>query len=194
MKYRSRRLKLESLETRLLLAGDVQAAYEGDPAATNSEEVLLCYPGVLAVAVHRLAHRLHALGVPLLPRMMNEWAHRETGVDIHPGARIGPSFFIDHGSGVVIAETTEIGARVFIGSDTMLLLARRWAEAFMSLNPGIVVHVEGGGTGAGVVALVDSRADLAIGSRPLLPSEVQRLNERHASLGVSFRCARDAEP
>jgi phosphate transport system substrate-binding protein len=78
-----------------------------------------------------------------------------------------------------------------IGSDTMLLLARRWAEAFMSLNPGIVVHVEGGGTGAGVVALVDSRADLAIGSRPLLPSEVQRLNERHASLGVSFRCARD---
>jgi len=77
------------------------------------------------------------------------------------------------------------------GSDTMLTLARRWAEAFMGENPGIIVHVEGGGTGAGVVALVDSRADLATGSRPLLPSEVQRLNERHASLGVSFRCARD---
>lgn len=77
------------------------------------------------------------------------------------------------------------------GSDTMLTLARRWAEAFMHLNPGIVVHVEGGGTGAGVVALVDGRADLATGSRPLLPSEVQRLNEKHASLGVSFRCARD---
>jgi len=77
------------------------------------------------------------------------------------------------------------------GSDTMLVLARRWAEAFMSQNPSIVVHVGGGGTGAGVVALVDSRADLATGSRPLLPSEVQRLNERHASLGVSFRCARD---
>ena len=77
------------------------------------------------------------------------------------------------------------------GSDTMLVLARRWAEAFMSRNPGIVVHVEGGGTGAGVVALADGRADLATGSRPLLPSEVQRLNERHASLGVSFRCARD---
>lgn len=78
-----------------------------------------------------------------------------------------------------------------IGSDTMFLLAQRWAEAFMSRNPGIVVHVEGGGTGAGVVALVDNRADLATGSRPLLPTEVQRLNETHASLGVSFRCARD---
>ncbi len=77
------------------------------------------------------------------------------------------------------------------GSDTMLILAQRWARAFMTQNPGIVVHVEGGGTGAGVVALVDGRADLATGSRPLLPTEVQRLNERHASLGVSFRCARD---
>jgi len=77
------------------------------------------------------------------------------------------------------------------GSDTMLILAQRWAEAFMTQNPGIVVRVEGGGTGAGVVALVDNRADLATGSRPLLPAEAQRLNERHASLGVSFRCARD---
>jgi phosphate transport system substrate-binding protein len=77
------------------------------------------------------------------------------------------------------------------GSDTMLILARRWAEAFMSQNPGIVVHVQGGGTGAGVVALVDGRADLATGSRPLLPSEAQRLNDKHASLGVSYRCARD---
>jgi phosphate transport system substrate-binding protein len=73
----------------------------------------------------------------------------------------------------------------------MLILAQRWAEVFMGRNPGIVVHVEGGGTGAGVVALVDGRADLATGSRPLLPNEAQRLNERHASLGVSFRCARD---
>ncbi len=97
---------------RELLAGDVKAAFEGDPAATNTEEVILCYPGVLAVAVHRLAHPLHRLGVPLLPRMMNESAHRQTGVDIHPGARIGPGFFIDHGTGVVIGETTEIGSRV----------------------------------------------------------------------------------
>ncbi|HPF71229.1 MAG TPA: serine acetyltransferase [Candidatus Krumholzibacteria bacterium] len=101
-------------EVRGLLAGDVQAAYEGDPAATNTEEVILCYPGVLAVAVHRLAHPLQRLGVPLLPRMMSEWAHRQTGVDIHPGASIGPRFFIDHGTGVVIGETTDIGAGVKI--------------------------------------------------------------------------------
>lgn len=99
-------------EVRVLLAADVRAAYEGDPAATNTEEILLCYPGVLAVAVHRLAHPLHRLGVPLLPRMMSEWAHRETGVDIHPGATIGPAFFIDHGTGVVVGETTVIGSRV----------------------------------------------------------------------------------
>lgn len=99
-------------EVRVLLAGDVQAAYEGDPAATNTEEIILCYPGVLAVAVHRLAHPLYRLGVPLLPRMMSEWAHSGTGVDIHPGARIGPMFFIDHGTGVVVGETTVIGRRV----------------------------------------------------------------------------------
>lgn len=99
-------------EIRALVAGDVQAAFEGDPAATNTEEVILCYPGVLAVTVHRLAHPLYRLGVPLLPRMMNEWAHRNTGLDIHPGARIGPGFFVDHGTGVVIGETTDIGSGV----------------------------------------------------------------------------------
>jgi serine O-acetyltransferase len=96
------------------LALDVAAAYEGDPAASNVEEVILCYPGVLAITVHRLAHPLHRAGVPLLPRIMSEWAHRHSGVDIHPGADIGPFFFIDHGTGVVIGETTSIGARVKI--------------------------------------------------------------------------------
>jgi serine O-acetyltransferase len=96
------------------LARDVQAAFEGDPAATNVEEVILCYPGVAAITVHRLAHPLYRFGVPLLPRIMSEWAHRETGVDIHPGAEIGSHFFIDHGSGVVIGETTRIGDRVKI--------------------------------------------------------------------------------
>ncbi|RKZ18245.1 serine acetyltransferase [bacterium] len=99
---------------RHLLAGDIRAAYEGDPAAANEEEVILCYPGVLAVTVHRLAHELYRLGVPLLPRMMSEWAHHASGVDIHPGAVIGAAFFIDHGTGVVIGETTEIGDRVKI--------------------------------------------------------------------------------
>ena len=95
-----------------LVKGDVQAAYEGDPAASSRDEVILCYPGLLAVTVHRLAHPLYRLGVPFLPRIMNEWAHGRTGTDIHPGARIGPAFFIDHATGVVIGETTEIGARV----------------------------------------------------------------------------------
>ncbi len=97
-----------------LLDTDVQAAFEGDPAATNNEEIILCYPGITAILVHRLAHPLYELGVPLLPRIMNEWAHHQSGVDIHPGARIGPYFFIDHGTGVVIGETTEIGEKVKI--------------------------------------------------------------------------------
>jgi len=99
---------------RALLDTDVQAAYEGDPAATTTEEIILCYPGVTAILVHRLAHPLQVLGVPLLPRIMSEWAHQRSGVDIHPGARIGPHFFIDHGTGVVIGETTEIGSHVKI--------------------------------------------------------------------------------
>ena len=112
----ARRLTLDYLDglpaIRGLAERDVQAAFEGDPAASSWEEVILCYPGLYAVTVHRLAHPLHGLGVPLLPRMMSEWAHRQTGIDIHPGAAIGPAFFIDHGTGVVIGETTRIGAGV----------------------------------------------------------------------------------
>jgi serine O-acetyltransferase len=95
-----------------LIAADVEAAYEGDPAATCLEEVVLAYPGVKAVFTYRIAHLLHDLGVPLIPRIMTEFAHNETGVDIHPGATIGREFFIDHGTGVVIGETTVIGDRV----------------------------------------------------------------------------------
>lgn len=99
---------------RELLDKDVAAAFEGDPAAANTEEIILCYPGVQAIAVHRLAHPLYKMGVPLLPRIMSEWAHQKTGVDIHPGATIGPWFFIDHGTGVVIGETCVIGNHVKI--------------------------------------------------------------------------------
>lgn len=91
---------------------DVEATYEGDPAARDRAEIVSTYPGFYATLVYRLAHRLHLLAVPLLPRMMTEMAHSETGIDIHPGARIGAFFFIDHGTGVVIGETTEIGDRV----------------------------------------------------------------------------------
>jgi serine O-acetyltransferase len=91
---------------------DVQAAHDGDPAASSLDEVILAYPGMLAVTVHRVAHELHVMGVPLMPRIMSEWAHSRSGCDIHPGARIGASFFIDHSTGVVVGETTSIGSNV----------------------------------------------------------------------------------
>ncbi len=94
---------------RELLVEDVQAAYNGDPAAHTYAEIMLSYPGLQAITVQRVAHVLYDLDVPLIPRMMSEWAHTTTGIDIHPGARIGRSFFIDHGTGVVIGETCEIG-------------------------------------------------------------------------------------
>jgi serine O-acetyltransferase len=101
---------LEQLpDLRKVLAMDVKAAYDGDPACKSLDEVIFCYPGLEAVSVYRLAHLLHKLDVPLIPRMMTEWAHARTGIDIHPGAVIGRYFFIDHGTGVVIGETTEIG-------------------------------------------------------------------------------------
>jgi len=96
-------------EVRRLLSLDVQAAYDGDPAAEHTDETIFCYPGVFAIMVHRLAHELYEMEVPLLPRIMSEYAHSTTGIDIHPGAKIGESFFIDHGTGVVIGETTTIG-------------------------------------------------------------------------------------
>ncbi len=97
---------------RELLDTDVDAAFLGDPAARSVDEVLICYPSMLAIIHHRLAHRLYELGVPLVARIISEIAHGKTGIDIHPGARIGPSFFIDHGTGVVIGETAIVGARV----------------------------------------------------------------------------------
>jgi serine O-acetyltransferase len=97
---------------RALLDTDIRAAYAGDPAARSVDEVVFCYPGVAAVIRHRLAHRLHLLGAPMLARIVAELSHAQTGIDIHPGAEIGESFFIDHGTGVVIGETTRIGKRV----------------------------------------------------------------------------------
>ncbi len=97
---------------REMLALDVQAAYDGDPAATGLDEIIFCYPGLEAITIQRLAHEMWRLGVPTIPRMMTEAAHGATGIDIHPGANIGPSFFIDHGTGVVIGETCDIAANV----------------------------------------------------------------------------------
>ena len=99
-------------ELRSILATDVMAAYDGDPAAAGTDEIIFSYPGIFAIFVYRLAHILYSLDIPLMPRMMGEYAHSITGIDIHPGARIGESFFIDHGTGVVIGQTAEIGNRV----------------------------------------------------------------------------------
>jgi len=96
---------------RRLLQTDVEAAYSGDPAAQSFEEIILSYPCILAISIQRIANRLYKMEIPLLPRMLTEFAHRKTGIDIHPGATIGSHFFIDHGSGVVIGETAIIGSQ-----------------------------------------------------------------------------------
>ena len=101
-------------EIRDLLALDIEAAYEGDPAATSLEEIIVAYPGLQAIAVQRMAHVLYVDEVPLVPRVMTEFAHSRTGIDIHPGAKIGRRFFIDHGTGVVVGETSSIGGNVKI--------------------------------------------------------------------------------
>ncbi|MFP4347520.1 MAG: serine O-acetyltransferase EpsC [Desulfococcaceae bacterium] len=115
---RGNELTLELLQTipaiQRVLAKDVAAFYDGDPAAKNFDEIIFSYPGIFAIAVYRVAHRLLELGVPFLPRIMTEYAHNITGIDIHPGAQIAERFVIDHGTGVVIGETTEIGKNVRI--------------------------------------------------------------------------------
>jgi serine O-acetyltransferase len=104
----------ELVDLRVILASDVEAAFRGDPACASTDEVMVAYPGIEAIAVQRMAHLLYQQGVPLIPRIMTEWAHSRTGIDIHPGAKIGSHFFIDHGTGVVIGETSEIGNHVRI--------------------------------------------------------------------------------
>ncbi len=125
---------------RRLLDGDVLAAYQGDPAARSVDEVLLCYPGVLAMVHHRLAHRLYRLGLPLLARIVAELAHSETGIDIHPGASIDAGFFIDHGTGVVIGETAVIGKRVRIYQAVTLGAKRFPTDPEGKLQKGLPRH------------------------------------------------------
>jgi serine O-acetyltransferase len=108
----TRRFLRKLPELRALLATDVEAAYDGDPAATGTDEVIFCYPGLYAITAYRIAHGLLGEGASIIPRMITEHAHEKTGIDIHPGARIGGSFFIDHGTGIVVGETTRIGERV----------------------------------------------------------------------------------
>ncbi|MBV6289470.1 serine O-acetyltransferase EpsC [Pseudomonas aegrilactucae] len=158
LRYAARQGKAESLEIdaqalrliqdfgaalpglRTVLDSDVLAAYHGDPAARSVDEVLLCYPGVLAVIHHRLAHHLYRAGLPLLARISSELAHSATGIDIHPGAQIGASFFIDHGTGVVIGETAIIGERVRIYQAVTLGAKRFPADESGQLQKGQARH------------------------------------------------------
>lgn len=156
----ARELAAELDEVKALLETDIQAAFEGDPAATCREEVMLAYPTFEAVSIYRLANRLYRRRVPIIPRMMTEYAHRLTGIDIHPGAEIGPYFFIDHGTGVVIGETTTIGdhvklyqgvtlgAKSFAVNDDGTLV--KGVKRHPDLGSGVVVYagatILGGGT------------------------------------------------
>ena len=127
-------------ELRSILDADVEAAYLGDPAAASVDEVLLCYPGILAVIYYRIAHALYRLGAPLIARMISEIAHSKTAIDIHPGAQIGAGFFIDHGTGVVIGETTIIGQRVRLYQAVTLGAKRFTQDANGMLEKGNCRH------------------------------------------------------
>lgn len=156
-------------KVREILATDVQAGYEGDPAAFNTDEVILSYPGLYAIFTNRVAHELHLLKVPLIPRMMTEYAHSLTGIDIHPGATIGKYFFIDHGTGVVIGETTRIGDKVKLYQGVTLgaLSTRggqslRGAKRHPTLEDSVTVYsgasILGGDTVIGTGAVIGSNA------------------------------------
>ena len=156
-------------ELRAILATDVQAAYDGDPAAFNTDEVIFSYPGVFAITVNRIAHELHILGVPLIPRIMTEHAHSLTGIDIHPGATIGSYFFIDHGTGVVVGETTQIGtgAKIYQGVTLGALSTRggqnlRSTKRHPTLEDNVTVYsgasILGGDTVIGEGAIIGSNA------------------------------------
>ena len=127
-------------DVRADVVSDLQAAYQGDPAATSVSEILLCYPGIQAVICHRLAHRLYGLGAQFLARLLSDIAHARTGIDIHPGARIGRSFFIDHGTGVVIGQTAVIGERVRLYQQVTLGAKRFEVDDDGSLVKGLDRH------------------------------------------------------
>jgi serine O-acetyltransferase len=161
-------------QIRRILATDAQAAYDGDPAASGIDEVVFCYPGFEAVTVLRMAHQLHQQKVPIIPRIMTEWAHSRTGIDINPGARIGPYFFIDHGTGVVIGETCDIAAHVTIYQGVTLGALSfdkdddgnlvRGTKRHPTLEEGVVVYanatVLGGNTIVGANSVVGASVSL----------------------------------
>jgi serine O-acetyltransferase len=188
-------------ELRRIIAEDVQAAYDGDPAAKSLDEIVFCYPGVAAVSVYRMARELHRLGVPLIPRMMTEYAHSKTGIDIHPGATIGRRFFIDHGTGVVIGETTRIGFDVklyqgvtlgalsFPRDETTGQIVRD-AQRHPTIEDGVVIYANatilGGETVIGHHSVIGSSAWLTRSIAPYTTVTIEnpRLRYRQGNDGV----------
>lgn len=174
---------LETLpDVRRALACDVQAAHDGDPASKAPDEIIFCYPGLEAITIYRLAHELHQLQVPLVPRMLSEWAHSRTGIDIHPGATIGPYFFIDHGTGVVIGETCEIAERVTLYQGVTLGAVNfprdsegniiRGSKRHPTIEQGVVIYsnasVLGGDTVIGANSMIG--AGVTVMSKKIAPN------------------------
>ncbi len=192
---------LESIpDLRDVLADDARAAFDGDPAARNLDEILFCYPGVAAVTVFRVAHELYRLKIPLIPRMMTEYAHAKTGIDIHPGATIGRRFFIDHGTGVVIGETTEIGQGVKVYQGVTLGALSfprdettgelvRGTKRHPTIEDGVVIYANatilGGRTRIGHHSVVGSSAWItrSIAPHTVVTIEDPRLRIRGADAG-----------
>jgi serine O-acetyltransferase len=187
-------------ELRGILADDVRAAYDGDPAAKTFGEIIFCYPGLAAITVYRIAHELRLLGVPLIPRMMTEYAHSKTGIDIHPGATIGRRFFIDHGTGVVIGETTRIGDNVKLYQGVTLGALSfpkdengevvRDTKRHPTIEDDVVIYANatilGGQTTIGHHAVIGSSAWITQSVEPytVVTIESPRLRKRLASDGI----------
>ncbi len=176
---RAQEISLEFLsripQVRAMAQTDLEAAYEGDPAAKSMDEIIFCYPGLYAVTVYRLAHVLHTLGVAMIPRIMTEHAHSVTGIDIHPGAEIGAYFFIDHGTGIVIGETTVIGRRVKIyqgvtlgGLSTRGGQSLRGTKRHPTIEDNVTIYANASILGGGTVIGRDS----VIGASAFITSSV----------------------
>ena len=190
---------LESLPELIeVLDGDVQAAYLGDPAATSNDEIIIGYPGFQAVMTYRIAHHLHGRGVPLLPRLMTEYAHSATGIDIHPGATIGRNFFIDHGTGVVIGETTEVGDNVKLYQGVTLGALsfptdehgnlRRGFKRHPTIEDDVVIYSNASilgpvtvGRGSAIGGNVFLTHDVEPGSKVTIEKPDNRIRPRHSS-------------
>jgi serine O-acetyltransferase len=185
-------------EVRKMLWTDIDASYEGDPAATSYEEIILAYPSLEAIAIYRMAHLLYDK-VPLLPRIMSEWAHSRTGIDIHPGAEIGSHFFIDHGTGVVVGETTKIGSHVkiyqgvsFIARSLAAGQALRGKKRHPTIEDGVCIYagttIMGGDTVIGANSTIGANVFL---TRSVPPNSLVYYEEKEVEI-VQKRSKKDA--